>query len=128
MYDIEFSSDIYCNLTKIDFDNLINIINDIRYSLQNNFTKNLNQNNIGNNINNNNFLRLFKMKIQKIEINFIIASIFRLKNDSEVNIILFFIEFGLSWKGTNQYMCELRWLLGAMEKPYYAIYVFFAKL
>jgi hypothetical protein len=67
MYDIEFSSDIYCNLTKIDFDNLINIINDIRYSLKNNFTKNLNQNNIGNNINNNNFLRLFKMKIQKIE-------------------------------------------------------------
>ena len=88
MYDIEFSSDIYCNLTKIDFDNLINIINDIRYSLQNNFTKNLNQNNIGNNINNNNFLRLFKMKIQKIEINFIIASIFRLKNDSEIKLTL----------------------------------------
>jgi hypothetical protein len=88
MYDIEFSSDIYCNLTKIDFDNLINIINDIRYSLKNNFTKNLNQNNIGNNINNNNFLRLFKMKIQKIECNFIIASIFRLKNDSEIKLTL----------------------------------------
>ena len=89
MYDVEFSSDIYCYLNKIDFDNLYNIINDIRYSLKNNFQNNINQNQISNNVvAKNNFQKLYKIKIQKIECNFIISSIFRLKNDNEIKLTL----------------------------------------
>ena len=89
MYDIEFSSEINIALNKIDFDNLYNIINDIRYSLKNNFAKNVNQTQNQNNLNNCiNFQRLYTIKIQKIECNFTIASIFRLKNDNEIKLIL----------------------------------------
>ena len=88
IYNVEFSSDISISLNKIDFDNLYNIINDIRYSLKNNFAKNISQNKNNNSVNANNFQRLFRIKIQKIECNFIIASIFRLKNENEIKLSL----------------------------------------
>ena len=86
MYDIEFSSDICCYFDKNDFDNIYNIINDIRYTFRNNFYFNNKAKNGNNKI--NNFLRLFRMKIKKIEINFIISSIFRTKNYNEIKLIL----------------------------------------
>ena len=89
MYDVEFSSDIFISLNKIDFDNLYNIINDISNSLKNNFSKNINQQQNQNYlINRNSFQRLYRIKIQKIECNLIITSIFRLKNDNEINLTL----------------------------------------
>ena len=86
IYDIEFASDIACYLDKNDFDNIYNIINDIRYTFKNNFSRNNNK--IKNSNRNNNFQRTFKMKIKKLEINFIISSIFRTKNYNEIKLIL----------------------------------------
>ena len=89
MYDAEFSSEVNISLNKVDFDNLYNIINDIRYSLKNNFAKNINQMQNNNDLNNlANFQSLFTIKIQKFECNFTIASIFRLKNDNEIKLTL----------------------------------------
>ena len=87
MYDIEFTSDIFCYLDKIDYDNIYNIISDIRYTFKNNFSMNINKDQL-NSVKNNNFLRLFKFKIKKIEINFIISSIFRTKDYNEIKIIM----------------------------------------
>ena len=87
IYDIEFASDIVCYFDKNDFDNIYNIINDIRYAFKNNFLINNNKVKHSNN-RNNNFQRTFKMKIKKLEINFLISSIFRTKNYNEIKLIL----------------------------------------
>ena len=86
LYDIEFSSDIICYFNKIDFDNIYNIINDIRFIFKNNFS--LNDNKILPMSYKNNFQRLFKIKIKKVEVNFMITSIFRTKNYNEIKLIL----------------------------------------
>ena len=115
MYDIQFISVITCFFDKVDYDNLFNIITDIRFSFKNNFSINNNKLHKENN-SNNNFLRLFEFKIKKIEINFIINSIFRTKNYNQIKLILNNINISTEKPGNYIYIIEEMKVMRVMKK------------
>ena len=115
MYDIQFITDIICFFDKTDYDNIYNIINNIRFSFKNNFSTDNNKLQKKNN-NNNKFQRFFKFKIKKIEINYIINSIFRTKKYNEIKLILNNINISTEKPGNYIYIIEEIKLIRSLKK------------